>query len=805
MIMKQREIEARSTANSIDGFIVSSQVMAVCIVAVGCAVLVGWFFNIPTLQSILPNYVTMKANTAICFVLIGMALYMMNDKMLSSGARGALIDLSACLIVVAGLLTMGEYLFGVDLGIDELIIKDSPTAILTSEPGRMAFNTTINFLLIGAGLLMFRRGKKPLQYIAQILVLIAGMITLWAFTGYLYNANPLIVGLRFSTAMAIQTTVLFLLACISFLFARPRAGFMYIVSSNMSGSRMVRAIIPVAIVTPLLLGWLKVMSQKHGVFTDEMGVAFMAILSLSITSVFIYLFAILVNVKEEELRESEERYRAVSEYSNNAICIVNEQGKIIWCNTRMVAMGGYSREQIYASHSFAGYSAPESVEFVTTNFIKVARGEPYEHRYNFYFVRADGEKRLCEKYMMDYTDKYGRRNLIISMTDITDRVRLEEELLKAHKLDSLGVLAGGIAHDFNNILTGIVGNISVVRYGMDGNDPHLEILKEAEKAAFEAKNLAQQLLTFSKGGEPVKRPTVLTQLLNDSAVFATRGSRSKCTFKLDPDISLVNIDSGQISQVISNIVINAVQAMPDGGDIEISAENVQVMAGNTSVPLPPGGYIRIGIKDTGIGIPPTDLPKIFDPYFTTKPTGNGLGLATSYSIIKNHHGYISVDSKSGKGTSFTIYLPAFPGEADIAADDEHAEIKKGHGRILMMDDEEIIRVLGIRLLTQLGYAVESFPDSAQAVERYRQTWGTPEAFDAVILDMTIPGGEGGKETLLKLMEINPNVKAIVSSGYSADPVLANYRAFGFTSILPKPYEIEKISEVLFRVVMKGMN
>jgi len=386
--------------------------------------------------------------------------------------------------------------------------------------------------------------------------------------------------------------------------------------------------------------------------------------------------------------------------------------------------------------------------------------------------------------------------ILLALEDITERRHLENEFIKVHKLDSLGILAGGIAHDFNNLLTGIIGNLSLVRQGIDPASQESEILSDVEKAALRAKNLTLQLLTFAKGGEPVKKPTVLPDLLRESAVFATHGSKTRCDFHIAPDLSVVNVDPGQISQVISNMVINSVQAMPDGGYISITAENVNLKA-KPSLPLKTGPYVQIIIKDSGSGIPAGHIGKIFDPYFTTKEAGSGLGLSTSYSIIKNHDGYITVKSEPGKATSFDIYLPAFVEAAapEIAAPGK--ELKKGRGRILIMDDEEIIRVLAIRALTKLGYAVESFPDSSQTVERYRQTWGTPQAFDAVILDLTIPGGEGGKEVISELKEINPDVRAVVSSGYSSDPIMALYKEYGFSGVLPKPYSIEEFSEVLY--------
>jgi PAS domain S-box-containing protein len=387
------------------------------------------------------------------------------------------------------------------------------------------------------------------------------------------------------------------------------------------------------------------------------------------------------------------------------------------------------------------------------------------------------------------------------LIDITERKHMEAELIKAHKLDSLGVLAGGIAHDFNNILTGIVGNISMVRHNIDPDGKNFEVLNEAEKAVFQAKDLTRQLLTFAKGGIPIKKVILLSDVLTESAVFTTRGTKVKCKFKIAPNVRFVHVDPGQISQVISNIVINAVQAMPEGGEVNITAENLNI-SDDSSIPLKRGEYVRVIIKDQGCGIPPQHLLKIFDPYFTTKQAGSGLGLATSYSIVKNHEGCITVDSELGQGASFSIYLPAFMGKAEAVQEELSKGLKMGHGRILLMDDEKVINDVAIKILTKIGYTAEAVTNGAQAIERYTQTYGTDKAFDAVILDLTIPGGKGGKETIAELREINPDIKAIVSSGYSHDPVMANYEFYGFSSVLQKPYRIEEISQILHTLLYK---
>ena len=419
------------------------------------------------------------------------------------------------------------------------------------------------------------------------------------------------------------------------------------------------------------------------------------------------------------------------------------------------------------------------------------RLEPWEFRYK----AKNGQVRWARTSSRPVREN----NVVVGVrgvfSDITDHKKLEEELIKAHKIDSIGVLAGGLAHDFNNILTGIKGNISLVRQVLDPADKSGELLFEAEKAVAQAKCVTQQLLTFAKGGGPVKKVTAISSLLRETTVFATRGSEVRCIFNIASDLHLVQIDSGQITQVINNITINAVQAMPAGGTISVTAENVDI-SGRGHIPLKAGKYVRIAIQDTGVGIPRHYLEKVFDPYFTTKDAGNGLGLTTSYSIIKNHEGHITVESEIGKGTTFLIHLPVFSEKVDVPLPLQPVAAKRGSGRILVLDDDSMITKVLEKILRSLNYTAECFPDSDQAVARYRKTWGTPDAFDAVILDLTVPGGKGAKAAMGVLLEINPAIKAIVSSGYSNNNIVANYKEYGFSAILPKPYSIEEVSETL---------
>ena len=385
--------------------------------------------------------------------------------------------------------------------------------------------------------------------------------------------------------------------------------------------------------------------------------------------------------------------------------------------------------------------------------------------------------------------------------DITERKQLEEERKKASKLESIGILAGGIAHDFNNILTAILGNISLAHVFVDEDiDKAKEILSEAEKASLSARDLTQQLLTFARGGEPVKKIIRVSGLISDTVRFALRGSNVKSDIQAESELWPVDADEGQIRQVINNIVINACQAMPKGGIISILTANVTVDS-RDSLPLAGGKYVKISIKDQGIGIADEYISQIFDPYFTTKRKGSGLGLATSYSIIKRHGGHIVVESALNKGCTFYVYLPASMKTVEA----NHTKMKvdtEAQGRVLVMEDEQVVSDAVSRMLEYLGHEVEVVVDGAAAIKLYSDAIKSNRAFDAVILDLTIPGGMGGKETIKHLLEIDPDVKTLVSSGYSNDPVLSNFKQYGFKGMVAKPYQIDELKRVLIEVLEK---
>ncbi len=411
-------------------------------------------------------------------------------------------------------------------------------------------------------------------------------------------------------------------------------------------------------------------------------------------------------------------------------------------------------------------------------------------------VAKDGSERIIAD---SGAPIHGHNNEIIGVVlvfrDITKAYKMEEELRRKRQLESLGVLAGGIAHDFNNILTAILGNINMAEYIVKDNEKAVKLLNQADKASHRAASLVQQLLTFSRGGDPIKSAASMVEIIQGTTDFIMRGSNIGCNYQLDENLSLADIDAGQISQVIQNLVINAKQAMSEGGTITISCQNFH-KTDVDNLPLKQGDYLQVTVQDEGSGISPARLRNIFDPYFTTKKTGSGLGLAIVHSIVDKHSGYIHVISKLGHGTAFTFYLPATDQPIIMAAKKDSPTSTTGRGTILVMDDEKMVREAASQMLNLLGYKTVQVGTGQDAVAHYQMANEKGNPFRAVFMDLTIAGGMGGKEAVRQILQRDPEAKVLVASGYGNEPVLANPKAYGFAASLVKPFSMDDLARVL---------
>ncbi|MHB0875651.1 MAG: PAS domain S-box protein [Anaerolineae bacterium] len=505
----------------------------------------------------------------------------------------------------------------------------------------------------------------------------------------------------------------------------------------------------------------------------------------------------------QDLRAERERLAVTLGSIGDGVLATDAQGDVKLMNRVAEALTGWQEEEAIGqplrdvfnvSNERTGQPIDDPLHRAVEN------GEVVGPANHAVLASRQGDRYYISHSVAPIRDSLGRVvGAVLVFQDVTERRKLEDEVAKANKLEALGLLAGGIAHDFNNLLTAILGNVVLAKIETEPQSEVAEILAEAERAAARARDLTQQLLTFARGGAPIRRALSLPELLSESSSFTLRGSNSSCEFAIADDLWPVEVDEGQISQVVQNLVINADEAMPTGGSIKVSAENV-VLTEGSGLPLPAGSYVKVSVTDQGVGILPEHLGKVFDPYFTTKQKGSGLGLASCYSIIKRHEGHISVDSEYGTGTTFSIYLPVTREVTPAQAADTPTTVC-GHGHILVMDDERVVRNVLQRMLGRLGYHVECACDGHEAVEMYRRAREEGQAFDAVIMDLTVPGGMGGLEAMSLLRQFDPAVKAIVSSGYSNDPVMSEYRRYGFRGVMSKPYRIEELGQSLRRLTI----
>jgi PAS domain S-box-containing protein len=500
----------------------------------------------------------------------------------------------------------------------------------------------------------------------------------------------------------------------------------------------------------------------------------------------------------ERLRKSEQKYASVFDLLPDMVGITRrDDGLFIEVNQGFERWSGWSKDETIGRSSLElGVWDRETRNRAIELMLKNGHLENFE----FIFTPKSGEKRLGTMYISPLNLDGVAYNCFMAR-DITEQRRMQDELFKNQKLESLGVLAGGIAHDFNNILTAIMGNISFAKLDIDASHRASQSLVRAELATLRAAELAKQLLVFSKGGQPIKKEVALEPIVREVMDLALSGTNVQGTIDFFEPIHHVEADEGQINQSLYNIIINAVQAMPGGGKLTVGGANV-TLDGDNSVGLPAGEYVQLSITDAGCGIPEANQKNIFDPYFTTKAGGSGLGLASTHAIIKKHGGQITVSSAIGKGTTFTIYLPSL-GRITTQQTVPEMSIDVSHdaGSVLVMDDDDMVRELATITLTRFGFTVTTCGDGQTAIALYSSAKETGSPFNLVIMDLTIPGGMGGVEAAQRILHLDPEAHLIVSSGYSDDPVMANYAEYGFCAAIEKPYRVKDIALVLNKVQM----
>lgn len=473
---------------------------------------------------------------------------------------------------------------------------------------------------------------------------------------------------------------------------------------------------------------------------------------------------------------------------------VDPRGVVTQWNAEIEKITGISRENALGKSLESIYPAMQ----VEMSDLKEALQTKKIHSHLRKVQDHSGEKQY-EDVTIYPLQSNGMEGAVIRIDNVTKRVRLEEAMIQSDKMRSIGVLAGGIAHDFNNLLVGILGNLDLAGYLLEKNSKVYELIKNAEKASQRARGLTNQLLTFSKGGQPVRQAEVLGDIIEESSRFILSGSNVVCNYNIPDTLWLVNVDSGQISQVVQNLIINAKDAMKEGGVIEVRCANIDRQSPQFPPHLIGDRYVQVSIGDSGKGIEESHLGHIFEPYFSTKQEGSGLGLAVCHSIIQKHSGEIHVESEIGRGTRFIFYLPAILGNRLSPVSFESAP-SPGSGKIMIMDDEEMVCKLAADMLAHLGYEVIRVSDGNEAIMRYEKELSSPAPIDLIIMDLTIPHGMGGKEAVQEILQLNSAAKVIVSSGYSTDPVIANYKEYGFVAALKKPFDIKLLSQIVHSIL-----
>ncbi|WP_371801721.1 PAS domain S-box protein [Candidatus Lokiarchaeum ossiferum] len=513
---------------------------------------------------------------------------------------------------------------------------------------------------------------------------------------------------------------------------------------------------------------------------------------------------------EESIIDTELRYKRIFERSSDVVFSVHlDDGTISSINEAGLNLTGYRIDEILGI-SFKEFIAPNSIEFLTDLIQQKQKGLATQDYHEIEIISKSGEKFLGEVNLQFIYQDQEATEVLGFLRHISQSQKVTLERIKQERLESIGNLAGGIAHDFNNILASLLGNVSLALEENNLEDIK-SILRETESGIMRAKNLTYQLLTFSKGGKPVKSNVSITQLISSTAIFALRGSKSKCTLDFDEKMWDCYVDSNQISQVIGNIVINADQSMSKGGEIILSFHNFDTKTNflryqeiQKKINLLPGKYIEIMIQDHGTGIPKDIQSRIFEPYFSTKSSGSGLGLATAYSIVKGHNGYIYFISSTAPethGTTFYIYLPVISeglSSNSVSPPKSKSSKSTSNKTILVLEDDPSIQKILVKMFKHLKHHAIFTDDGKDTILKYKEAKSSENPVDLLIMDLTIPGAMGGKETIVLLKEFDPNVKAIVSSGYSNDPIMADPISYGFIGVLKKPFTLQQLKDIINR-------
>ena len=783
--------------------------------------LLGLFSYLPgfkLLGSISEDYIPMAPSTSVCFIILGLALLSLERVDSKRSLRLPVAAGIIFVIVFGSLCLIGSWL-SMDLNFEKRLIpsagkfNDVPVA-------RMAPVTGFVFCLAATAIFilflnrLYGQKSKFTEYLKGLLGLFAFFIGSVFVLAYLYG-QPLLYKLK-TIPMALTTALAFVLLSLSILTAEKDDFPLSLLTGSSTRSYLLRFLFPFTVLSIVLSDMTALYSARITQINPALISGILASVSVVI-SVFVATliaqhigseidsYRAAINKSNDLLKASEEKLLTTLNSIGDAVIATDKEQKVILMNPVAERLTGWELAEASGrniSEVFVIINAKTRKPAQIPTESVIATGKIIGLANHTVLISRDGKEYQIADSAAPIRGQTGEiAGVVMVFRDVTEEYLMQEELHKVERLKSIGVLAGGIAHDFNNILTAIYGNIALAREALSENHPAWKALAESELSLERAVGLTRQLLTFSAGGSPVKEHVSLGSLIKEVVSFDLTGSNVKLVLDYPPDLQMADVDRGQIQQVFSNLTVNAKEAMPSGGHLRISLESLEIAAEENSR-LKPGKYIKVAVQDEGCGIPPELQQRVFDPYFTTKSTGTGLGLATTFSIIKRHGGDIKLESRVGLGTTFTLYLPACEKIRESAPKTHQpptfaADFKP---RILVMDDEPAICKLAAQALEMLGYEIKAVADGQEAIEAYQKEFAAGRPFDAIILDLTVPGGMGGSAAISEILRIDPGAVAIVSSGYADDEVMANYEKYGFRGIVCKPYSLNTLRTVLHSAI-----
>ncbi len=783
--------------------------------------LLGLFSYLPgfkILGSLSENYIPMAPSTSVCFIILGLALFYLERLETKRSLRLPVAVGIVFVIVFGALCLIGSWL-NMDLNFENRLIPSAGT--FNGVPvARMSPITGFVFCLAAAAIFilflnrLYGQKSKFTEYLKGLLGLSSFFIGGVFVLAYLYG-QPLLYNQE-TIPMALTTALAFVLLSLSIFMAERDDFPLSLLSGSSTRSYLLRYLFPFTVLSIVLSDLSTLYSARviqinpaliSGIFASVSVVisVFVATLIAQHIGGEIDHYRAAINKSNDLLKSSEEKLLTTLNSIGDAVIATDKEQKVVLLNPVAERLTGWKLAEACGrniSEIFVIINARtrKPAQIPTESVIGMDKVIGLAN--HTVLISRDGKEYQIADSAAPIRGQNGEvTGVVMVFRDVTEEYLMQEELHKIERLKSIGMLAGGIAHDFNNILTGIYGNIALAREALSENHPAGKALDESEHSLERAVSLTRQLLTFAVGGSPVREHVSLGSLIKEVVSFDLTGSNVKLVLDCPPGQQMADVDRGQIQQVFSNLTVNAREAMPSGGHLYISLEALEI-ADDQSSGLKPGRYIKVTVRDEGCGIPPELQQRVFDPYFSTKNAGTGLGLATTFSIIKRHGGDIKLESRVGFGTTFTLYLPACE-EIKEPAPKSHQPPSFAidfKPRILIMDDEPAICKLASQALEILGCEVTAVADGQKAIETYQKELTAGQRFDAIILDLTVPGGMGGSAAISEILRIDPDAVAIVSSGYADDEVMANYEKYGFRGIVCKPYSLNTLRTVLHSVI-----